>query len=330
MRPPNALQSALIRTAASLSSRRGRNASLLVLIFHRVVPEPDPLLPGEPDASRFAGLLDLLGSCFNVLPLTEAVRHLRERTLPPCAVSITFDDGYANNREIAQPILAAKGLPATVFVAPGFLDGGLMFNDSVIEAVRRAPQVLDLRSEGLGEIRLTDPTARIKAIEALLQRFKYLEPGERARRIDDVVSIAGVTLPTNLMMTSEQVRELHRAGIEVGAHTVDHPILTSIDDRLASDQIVASRRRLEELIGTPVRSFAYPNGGPGRDYDGRHVAMARDAGFDFALSTAWGSATGDSDLFQIPRVAPWDRSAIRYGLRLARAYAQRRYRTAQV
>jgi peptidoglycan/xylan/chitin deacetylase (PgdA/CDA1 family) len=244
-------------------------------------------------------------------------------------VSITFDDGYANNREVALPILAAKGMPATVFVAPGFLDGGRMFNDSVIEVVRRAPQVLDLRSEGLDEYRLADPAARIMAIEALLRQFKYLEPGERIRRLANVEAIAGVTLPADLMMTSEQVRELHRAGIEIGAHTVDHPILTSIDDRLANDQMVTSKKRLEELIGAPVKSFAYPNGAPLRDYDGRHVAMARDAGFDFALSTAWGSATADSDVFQIPRVAPWDRGSMRYGLRLARAYAQRKYRAAQ-
>ena len=70
-------------------------------------------------------------------------------------------------------------------------------------------------------------------------------------------------------------------------------------------------------------SFAYPNGKPGRDYTPRDVALARDAGFELAVSTAWGAANRARDPFQIPRVAPWDRDALRFGLRLARAYRQR-------
>ncbi len=111
--------------------------------------------------------------------------------------------------------------------------------------------------------------------------------------------------------------------IEIGAHTVDHPILASVADEVAESQIRASREQLEAMIGAPVKSFAYPNGKPHRDYLARHVGMARAAGFDLALATAWGAATAESDPFQIPRVAAWDSDALRYGLRLARAYRDR-------
>ncbi len=321
--PPSAATRFVVRTAASALAGRGRGASLLVLIFHRVLPEPDPVLPDEPDAARFTAIVELIRGCFTPLPLREAVARLREGTLPPRAACITFDDGYANNCEIARPILVERGVPATVFVAPGFLDGGRMFNDTVIETVRRAPADFDLRGLGLGRHALTDARARRSTIEALLEQLKYLPIEERLQRIADVADAAGVQLPDDLMMTRAQVRTLHLAGIEIGAHTVDHPILASVADDVAETQIRASRRQLEEMIGAPVRSFAYPNGKPHRDYLAKHVAMARAAGFELALSTAWGSATAQSDPFQVPRVAAWDQDALRYGLRLARAYRDR-------
>jgi peptidoglycan/xylan/chitin deacetylase (PgdA/CDA1 family) len=139
--PP--LQSKLLQAAGTLASRRGP-ASLLVLIYHRVLPTRDPLLPDEPDAADFSAQMDLIGRNFRVLPLREAVQRLRSGDLPARSVSITFDDGYANNCEVALPILRERGIPATVFVATGFLNGGRMFNDTVIEAIRRAGAELDL------------------------------------------------------------------------------------------------------------------------------------------------------------------------------------------
>jgi len=324
MQSPSAFARCTIRAAAAALSGRGPRASLLVLIFHRVLPEPDPVLPDEPDAARFTAILELIASCFVPLPLREAVTRLREGTLPRRAACVTFDDGYANNCEIARPILVGRGVPATVFVAPGFLDGGRMFNDTVIETVRQAPGDFDLRPLGLGRHALTDAAARRRTIEALLERLKYLGIDERLHRIAQVADVAGVRLPSDLMMTRAQVRTLHVSGIEIGAHTVDHPILASVTDEVAETQIRTSRLQLEAIVGVPVRSFAYPNGKPHRDYLARHVAMARAAGFELALSTAWGSATPSSDPFQIPRVAAWDQDALRFGLRLARAYRDRR------
>ena len=321
-------ESWLLRAGATVLSRRGSAASLLVLIFHRVLPQPDPLLPGEPDAATFARQMDLLADNFRVLPLREAVAALTRGSLPARSLCISFDDGYANNLKIALPVLRSRGLPATVFVAPAFLNGGRMFNDTVIETIRRAPSRLDLRSEGLGELDLPDDSARSSAIDRLLAELKYLEPAERLRRVLDIAARVRADLPTDLMMTDAQLRELHAAGVEIGAHTMTHPILTRIDAAAAAREMRESKARLEEITGAPVRCFAYPNGGPARDYDRTHVELARQSGFELALSTAWGAATARSDVYQIPRVAPWDASARGYGLRLAAAYRKRAFAVA--
>ena len=94
-------------------------------------------------------------SWFNVLPLALAVERLRQGDLPARALAITFDDGYADNAEVAAPILERLGLPATFFVTTGFLQGGCMWNDRVIEALRNcAADELDLSELGLGTLDL--------------------------------------------------------------------------------------------------------------------------------------------------------------------------------
>jgi len=81
-------------------------------------------------------------------------------------------------------------------------------------------------------------------------------------------------------------------------------------------EIRASKRRLEEITGKPVTLFAYPNGKPSRDYRREHVGMAREMGFEAAVTTAWGVAHAASDPYQLPRFTPWDRTPGRFVLRL--------------
>ncbi len=309
----------------------GSRSRLSVLIFHRVHEQPDPLFPGEAHARTFAQQLGWLKRWFNVLPLTRAVDGLLKGDLPARPAVITFDDGYADNRTVALPILQAHGLTATFFVATGFLDGGRMWNDTVIETVRLAQgHVLDLTPVGLDVYPVDTVERRRAAIHALIPRLKYLEPAERQRRVDAIAACAGVAPPNDLMLTSAQLREMARAGMTIGGHTVHHPILASLSDDQALAEMVDGRRRLEEIVGIPVDLFAYPNGKPGEDYTGAHVRLAREAGFAAAVSTAWGAASPGCDVFQIPRFSPWDRSAWRYGLRLAGNLRRGGYATAPV
>ena len=118
------------------------------------------------------------------------------------------------------------------------------------------------------------------------------------------------------MMSPVQVRRLHEAGMEIGAHTINHPILASLDEPQARAEIVGCKRQLEEVTGAPVTLFAYPNGKPDKDYGPRDVALVREAGYLAAVSTINGIAHRASDLFQLPRYGPWDRNAHRLGVRL--------------
>jgi peptidoglycan/xylan/chitin deacetylase (PgdA/CDA1 family) len=118
------------------------------------------------------------------------------------------------------------------------------------------------------------------------------------------------------MMRDDDVRSLRGSGMEIGAHTATHPILTRLSSADARREINESREYLTAILSEPVSLFAYPNGKPGQDYTAEHVHMVRDAGFGAAVSTAWGVASKDADLFQLPRFTPWDRGPGKFALRL--------------
>jgi peptidoglycan/xylan/chitin deacetylase (PgdA/CDA1 family) len=296
----------------------GRGPRLSILIFHRVLPKADPLLPGEPSAAAFEERMRWLASGFRVMPLLEASRRLRDGSLPNNAACITFDDGYADNATIAAPILARLRLSATFFIATGFLDGGRMWNDTVIEAVRSCPDGLfDLEAIGCGSWSCTDAASRVAAINGLLNQLKYLPQTERQAKVDAIADAVGLDARSDLMMTRQQVRELRRYGMSIGAHTVSHPILTKLSLAEARSEIVDGRLDLEETLKERVKVFAYPNGKPDRDYDATHVALVRELNFDAAVSTSWGVSDRRSDRYQLARFTPWDTDVDRFGMRLA-------------
>ncbi|WP_326539100.1 polysaccharide deacetylase family protein [Pseudorhodoferax sp.] len=300
-------------------SSNGGDARLTVLIFHRVHGQLDPLFPGEPDRERFDQILGWLRRWYRVLPLADAIRLLRDGALPPGTAAITFDDGYADNATHALPILQRHGLTATFFITTDFLNGGRMWNDSVVEAVRGCRhEALDLREYGLGQYALSDLVSRQQAIGELLKRIKYLEPTERQHAVANVVQASDAHMPDDLMLTTEQLHALRCAGMGIGAHTCTHPILARLGDATALHEIAEGRSRLEQLLQQRVGLFAYPNGKPDRDYKRVHVEQVRSLGFDAAVSTAPGAANRDTDTFQLPRFTPWDRTAWRYGARLLR------------
>ena len=296
----------------------GTRAKLSIFIFHRVLPESDSHLPWEPDVGQFEWMVALIAGNFNILPLGEAVERLSSGSLPPRAASITFDDGYADNLSLATPILKRHGATATFFIATGFLDGKRMWNDDVIEAFRRAPSgALDLEEFDLGLHEITDAASRVKAYGGVLARLKYFNHERRALVAREIAGRQGVQATSDLMMTSAQVQELRSQGMDVGGHTHTHPILELMPDARAEEEMRVGREQLESLLGERIVLFAYPNGEPGKDFSSRHALMVRRVGFAAAVSTSAGAARHGSDIFQLPRFTPWDRTPMRFAMRCA-------------
>ncbi len=306
-----------LKQAFQLMSPAGDSSRLSILIFHRVHSAPDPLFPDEPDVARFEKIALWLKTWFNVLPLDEAIVRLQQGNLPARAAAITFDDGYADNLLCAHPILRKYGLPATFFIATGFLDGGRMWNDTIIESIRRAalPEV-DGAFLGLGALPLKTIEDKRSALAQIIPAVKHLPAEQRSEMVARIAECCKAILPNDLMLSTPQLQQLRAEGAGIGAHTVSHPILARLDDAMAKREIADSRDRLEGILGERIGLFAYPNGKLGNDYSPIHANIVKSLGFTAAVSTNWGACTKASDIFQLPRFTPWDTSRWRFGLRL--------------
>ncbi len=206
-----------------------------------------------------------------------------------------------------------------------------MFNDRVREALR----VLDASSYDaawleLGTLDTASIAARLVAFERLLGQIKYLPPAARLGAVDRIEQECGFSVSDFVrtdrpMMLPEEVRALSRAGMEIGGHTRNHPILESLDEAVARAEIEGGRADLAEIVGAAPQPFAYPNGKMGDDFGLAHRAMVQRAGFAFAFTTHIGAAGAGSDPYLLPRYMPWQRRVFRFktqALRLVAAAAR--------
>jgi peptidoglycan/xylan/chitin deacetylase (PgdA/CDA1 family) len=255
-----------------------------------------------------------------VLSLAEALDKLENNQLPPRAVCITFDDGYADNYLNALPILKENKLQATFFIASGYLNGGIMWNDKVIEAIRCCTSdTLDLTSLGLGCFDIDSKIKKAKVAQQIINKIKHLD-SEKRQEIADNIAGKVDNLPTDLMLTNEQLIQLHQAEMEIGGHTVTHPILSKLDHQNVEFELQANKTYLEQLLMTTIRFFAYPNGKLGVDFNPEHAKQVRDLGYQAAVSTDWGVANNRSDVFRLPRFTPWDTQPVKFMLRMIHRY----------
>lgn len=281
-----------------------------IVMYHRVVTSAaaDPFRLGMcVERSHFESQVRFMRDCFNVIPLAEGVRRLHAgEPLPPGALSITFDDGYLDNLSQAAPVLESLGLPWTLFIVSGGLDTGeMLWWDRTIAAFAGTSRAC-VDSAALG---VPGPTARLPldalraeaTVEAVLSHLWTLPHDQRMAIVRSIELQLEPRLRPEMLaerLSSAQIVELHRRGVEIGAHSIHHPNLGLCDDATATNEMLTSRNRLEELLQAPVKGFAYPGGRLGASTP----ALARRSGFDYALATTVGVNDSKTDPFCLMRI----------------------------
>jgi peptidoglycan/xylan/chitin deacetylase (PgdA/CDA1 family) len=318
--------SALIRSLLRLPLWRGA----LILGYHRILKsEADTAFdPGVVSATP-AGLdaqLQLITRHFDVV----SPNVLEESRTAGRRVVLTFDDGYRDNYELAFPVLRRYGVPATFFLATGFLDRPRVpWWDELAWMARTSPrQVLG----GGAWLRRPIPLEgdRRGAVDELVRTFKAL-PTTRTRGFLDFCGDAAGTgrcadsAGANLWMTWQMAAELRDAGMVIGGHTATHPVLARADEGTQRREIEECRRRLREELGAPMRYFAYPVGLPG-SFDDTTQRILRRAGVRLAFSLHGGYLRPRRlDPYDVPRASVGitsDPSALRAALALPRLFAR--------
>jgi peptidoglycan/xylan/chitin deacetylase (PgdA/CDA1 family) len=291
----------LIRAGRSLWAK-----SLTVVNYHRVddlqregFDSFKPNVSATPE--EFNRQMDYLAKWFQVVSLKEIVEWLDGRKeLPHYAALITFDDGYLDNYTSAYPILCGHHFPALIFLttehigtdAPFYWDMAaycfhhtksdhLVFPDGRVEHWSNAGQL--------------DQVSR-----SWIEFMKTLQQEEKQKHVQRLPEALQVSVPQGyfqkLMMNWAQVRAMQKDGIEFGAHTLHHPILTRISSEQVREEIEGSKSRIEEETGELVLGFAYPNG-QSADLNDQIENIVADSG----IKTAFTLLNGPSSLEEVKR-----------------------------
>lgn len=273
-----------------------RRAEVRILAYHRVFDIADEaLFPFDPalisaSTADFREQIEHVARYFAPVTCADVLTALDGgKPLPRRAVVITFDDGHFDNYTNAFPVLQSLGVPATMFLSTGYIGArGTFWFDQVSNAIFRAT-VDALEMPGLKiSLKLSDVASRRDAADIVREHLKSVPDRQRRERIDWLLeSLKADTTAEDAglsgAMTWDQVREMARAGIEFGSHTVSHPILTQLDDAALERELVESRTTIAEMTGQPVNIFAYPDGGP-KAFDTRVIAAVQRAGYQLGLA----------------------------------------------
>ena len=318
--------------AVGMTSGNAPIGGPVILLYHRVAePETDPLLLSI-SRKHFAEHLDVLQRYTRPMSL-GALRHaMLEKETPRGAVAVTFDDGYADNLYHAKPLLEAADVPAHVFVVAGSLTTEREFWWDELEHILlhtpKLPQKLSIDMQGqwlhadLGFsvqwtsadiqhhhdwsiVRKSDPTPRHALYRQLLDLLRPMAAELREECLGRMVDWAGHrrgVRDTHRTLNETELHELVEGGcIDVGAHTVTHPVLATLTLSAQDVEIRESKRILERVMDRPVSTFSYPYG-TRRDYSSDTVRSVREAGYDCACANYAGPLHQNTDGFQLPRM----------------------------
>jgi peptidoglycan/xylan/chitin deacetylase (PgdA/CDA1 family) len=278
----------LLRRCGVFASFRYLNKTkVLIVTYHRFSKEEDGR---STSVKAFAEQLDHLKDHYSVLSLSELGDCLNNRKpLPLRAATITIDDGFYDAYEIAFPQLRERALPATVFVITDFVDQKIwLWTDKLrylMSQLPDGPVSFSFEKYDL-TFRLDGAFSRSHAAGKINSLLKTFPESIKNAAINEMAESLNLALPEQppaeyAAMTWDQVREMNRACIEIGSHTVTHPILPNVDDEQLRHELIDSRTKLEHELGRPVTLFCYPNG----SYDERVEAAVRKAGYNVAVTT---------------------------------------------
>jgi len=309
-----------LKIIAVSQSLRLKQPRLAILTYHQIVSHAGPYVPGEFTVATFEQHIRVLKKNFNILSLSSAIELMQNDKLPPLALAITFDDGYRNNFTEAIPVLYKNNIPAAIFVVSHILQGNVLWSQVVNECIRRTElETLDLSDIDVGCYTLNGASQKLFAITDIKDKLKYADQHKRLSAVSEIHRRCNVNLQ-NIMMSAEDLSKLKQYNIEVGAHTVTHPVLNLVSDDMASHEIRDCKSDIERQLRYTVKFFAYPNGKPDKDFSARHVDMVVDAGYVAAFSTQYGAADRRQNKFALPRISVWGENTAQFIMHIIRSY----------
>lgn len=289
-----------------------RRRSVLIAIYHDVLPsgfpEGNPLFGMTVSVEEFAWQIRYFKKHYNPITLQQfSDWYFRGRALPARPVLVTFDDGHANNLHFALPVLQKEKVTAVCFVLTG--ERGLSrltwFEDIYYRLMFSEVESCSMGNGECWPLKTTEQ--RAAACGRFFSLCRTLSEDEQKQELQLLQNQLPVECDVEQddrfkFLNDDEIRRLSENGIEIGSHTISHPILGALKAENAKCEIAESKSTLEQLLGKPVPTFAYPFGAPGLDFRARDEALVAESGYSMAFAGEGGFVSRSSRQFALPRV----------------------------
>jgi peptidoglycan/xylan/chitin deacetylase (PgdA/CDA1 family)/CelD/BcsL family acetyltransferase involved in cellulose biosynthesis len=305
------------RHAFSLQQRK--SPACQIFLYHRVNDDRDPFLPSLPVA-EFRQQMEYIARNFRVVTMNDIAEGRIAGNASKYSVAITFDDGYRDNFTSAFPILKELGIPATIYLATGYVGTSrIPWYDEVCLAFKLTVRTrFELARTGAPSGPITTQSERLALLDRVLDWLRELDDDARRQAMPELFRALGVpsslTLP-NYMLGWDEIKQMKAHNIEFGAHTVTHPVLSRTSGRALQEEISASKKTVEQKLKTEVRHFAYPFG-RNAHVSGEARQWVEQFGFKTAVTTEYGFNAPGDDPFALRRFTPWGHDLASFILQL--------------
>lgn len=286
--------------------RRCKQGGVIILMLHKVDEKPDAL-PLTITPEIFDRILTEIGTRYPIVDLDSVFDENKNFHVDQeLKFVITFDDGYRNNYDYAYPILKRHNAPAIIYLSLGHLEGDYFFwyEQLAIGLERTNIQSIDLTDLGSEQFSLTNQQERENALITLNLWLKNFSDEERMQKLQTILArleVEDADKDVSPMLSWDMVKEMQANNISFGSHTISHPILSQENRDSIANEVIDSKKLLEEKLGVPITGFAYPNGRT-EDYNVTVLECVDQAGYLHATTTIEGTNYTGEDPHQLKRI----------------------------
>lgn len=252
-------------------------------MYHRIIDKPfiAGLSPAE-----FEKQIAYIAKHFRVVPIETLLDEINRNSVKPFTVALTFDDGHYDFYTHAWPILKKYQLPASLYVTTGFVDGALWLWPDLLKFAMLNSVNKTVFLPSLGEVSLNAENLS-SSWHKLGDYCLTLTTDKRQEFIEQLAQTAAVTLPPAPVapftpVSWQQLDEMQKEGLDIGSHTISHPILSSLSEQHSHNELLESGRNIAQHLGRFPRGICYPNGRPA-DVNEKVITQAKAIGYTYGL-----------------------------------------------
>lgn len=263
--------------------RRANRKRPRILMYHRIIDQA--FVAGLPP-EQFDQQMAYLSKHYRVIPVEQLISELKGDNVKPYTVSLTFDDGHLDFYTTTWPILKKYNLPATLYLATGFVSNECWLWPDYLRYTLLHSKKETIRMPEYGNLSLSPDTV-LKTWSKLGDAGLKMNKENRKQFLDELEKAADVVVPPSpeppfAPVNWDQVREMQSEGLDVGSHTVSHPILSKLTQEEVSGELGESYQRISEELGNPPKGICYPNGMV-KDINAIVLEKAQEIGYEYGL-----------------------------------------------